>query len=84
MSIATGIRETPWRRTHVRDVGAFEAEFDLSRYPTDAVAALRAGQEGTAIKLAIQKGVRNENDLGNLIFFARHPERSGRPISRSE
>lgn len=37
-----------------------------------------------AVRLAISMGNRDENSLTNLVFFARHPERSGRPIARTD
>jgi Putative peptidoglycan binding domain len=69
--------------TAIRNVD-LEGEFDLSRYPTDVVAIVRGGREVDPLKLAIGKGVRNGNELSDLIFFGRHPERSGRGISSGE
>ncbi|MGQ0773557.1 MAG: penicillin-insensitive murein endopeptidase [Pseudonocardiales bacterium] len=37
-----------------------------------------------AVRLAITMGNRDENSLTNLVFFARHPERRGRPIDRTD
>jgi hypothetical protein len=47
-------------------------------------AAVRRGQELVAIELALQQGIRGENELTNVIFFARHPERNGRKLMRGE
>lgn len=46
--------------------------------------ARRHGREFLAIRLAILQGTRSENDLTNMVFFARYPERQGQKISRSE
>ena len=62
----------------------FEEEFNLSGYPADVLTTLRARREADAVKLAIGKGIRDENTLSDLVFFARHPERSGRYISSGE
>jgi hypothetical protein len=40
--------------------------------------------ESTAVKLAVTNGQRDESALTNLVFFARHPERQGRRLQRSE
>jgi hypothetical protein len=42
------------------------------------------GSETAAVKRAVANGQRDENALTNLIFFARHPERQGRKLQRSE
>ncbi len=47
-------------------------------------AALQSARWTTALGLAILSGQRDVGKLTNLIFFARHPERSGRPIRRHE
>jgi hypothetical protein len=46
--------------------------------------ALRIGQWSLALGLAILRGQRDENDLTNLVFYARHPELQGRRIGRDE
>lgn len=46
--------------------------------------AVRAGQESAAVSDAIRQGVRDENTLSNLVFFARHPELGGRKIRPGE
>jgi N-acetyl-anhydromuramyl-L-alanine amidase AmpD len=46
--------------------------------------ALDIGREGLAVLMAIMRGERDVNTLTNMIFFARHPERQGRKISRGE
>ena len=55
---------------------AFEAEpFEFEAY---------GGSESVIVRSAIRSGTTDENRLADLIFFRRHPERNGRPISRSE
>lgn len=50
-------------------------EFDTSSTPSQAIVdALSKKDWELALKLAIQEGWRNENQLVNLLFFARHPE----------
>jgi outer membrane protein OmpA-like peptidoglycan-associated protein len=51
-----------------------EERFDPSAIPKDVADALGKKDWPLALKLAIQAGWRDENDLTNLIFFARHPE----------
>jgi Extensin-like protein C-terminus len=46
--------------------------------------AVRGGQVGVAVGLALLKGVRDPNVLSNLIFHARHPDRGGRRLERGE
>ena len=72
------------RARRLQGLGELEYEFDLSSYPADVQAALRARREAEAVKLAIAKGIRSENQLSDLVFFGRHPERRGRYISRTE
>ncbi|NJM97347.1 MAG: DUF2272 domain-containing protein [Phormidesmis sp. RL_2_1] len=43
--------------------------------------ALLQGKEALTIRLAIGTGNRDENQLTNLIFFNRHPERQGQKLS---
>lgn len=50
---------------------------DLARRFAELVAG---GQEVLAVSLAHQRGERDPGRLANLVFFARHPERGGRPI----
>lgn len=40
--------------------------------------------ERTLVGMAIARGERSESTLANLVFFRRHPERSGRSIHRDE
>lgn len=44
----------------------------------------RSGVENLIIRSAIRSGTTNENQLTDLVFFRRHPERNGRAISTSE
>jgi N-acetylmuramoyl-L-alanine amidase len=45
---------------------------------------VRSGQDGLAVALAHQRGLRDVNEITNLIFFARHPEMNGRKIDSHE
>jgi hypothetical protein len=45
-----------------------------------AATALRKGSEHLAVRLAIAGGTRDENDVTNMAFFRRHPERGGRRL----
>jgi len=52
-----------------------EALYEFDVPPTQAITdALRNKDWKLALKLAIQEGWRDENQLTNLLFFARHPE----------
>jgi hypothetical protein len=53
---------------------ALEERFDPSAVPKDVADALGKKDWPLALKLAIQAGWRDENELTNLVFFARHPE----------
>jgi hypothetical protein len=44
----------------------------------------RSGVESLIVRSAIRSGTTNENQLTDLVFFRRHPERNGRAISSSE
>lgn len=46
--------------------------------------ALASGQWYVALGLAVLAGIRDENRLASMIFFARHPERAGRKITATE
>lgn len=46
--------------------------------------AVRQGQVGVAVGLALLKGVRDPNVLTSMIFYARHPDRGGRRLERGE
>ena len=46
--------------------------------------ALASGQWYVGLGLALSAGVRDENKLTSMIFFARHPERRGRKIEKTE
>ncbi len=61
-----------------------EAEFNLYQFPYPVLKMLNLGLESTAVKLAVVYGNRNEVQLTDLVFNTRHPERSGRALSRSE
>ncbi len=49
-----------------------------------ALKALQNGRESVAVKLAMVRGLRDENVLTNLIFDGRHPDRKGRKLLPSE
>jgi hypothetical protein len=68
---------------------AVEQELDwLTNLVPNALSAVRAalakGSERLAVELAIRQGVADESRLADLVFYARHPERVGRPIQRGE
>ena len=44
----------------------------------------RIGQDILLVQRAISRGTRDPNQLTNIVFFARHPERQGRRLQRSE
>ncbi|SDL47525.1 phage tail tip lysozyme [Pseudomonas indica] len=46
--------------------------------------ALSNGLWPNAVRLAIAGGQRDPNALTNMVFFARHPERNGRPLAQGE
>lgn len=46
--------------------------------------ALSNGLWPSAVRLAISAGQRDQNALTNLVFFARHPEHAGRPLTQGE
>ncbi len=60
-----------------------EYEATTSGYP-DRPRTARSDLESVLLRSAIRNGTTDENQLTDLIFFRRHPERNGRPIARSE
>lgn len=46
--------------------------------------AMRVGDESAVLQMAMNQGIRDVNRLTNLLFFAKHPERKGRNLSRRE
>lgn len=52
----------------------FQVAFDPFEPPQNIVAALNAKDWGRALSLEIQLGIRDEDELTDLIFFAKHPE----------
>jgi hypothetical protein len=62
----------------------FEEEFTFIGFPRPVLDALRARDERTAIRRAMQAGFRDENTLTDLVFFARHPQRQGAPLRSGE
>src|SRR5262249_26026392 len=52
--------------------------------PEPSAHALRRGLWSEAIRLAIQRGARDENRLTDMVFNARHPERRGRSLQPRE
>src|SRR5215207_2760926 len=61
-----------------------DGEFDLGAFPSAVLEALRKGLETAAVRLAVTFGFRDESRLTSLVFYARHPERGGRPIAKDE
>lgn len=61
-----------------------ETETGLSELPYSVREALTLGLWPLAIQRAVDAGITDVNKLTNMIFFAAHPERAGRKISRSE
>ncbi|UFS71441.1 hypothetical protein LPW11_04405 [Geomonas sp. RF6] len=57
-----------------------EERFDRANVPKDVADALAKGDEPLALKLAIQGGSRDVNDLTNMIFFTRHTELAVAPL----
>jgi hypothetical protein len=53
-------------------------------FPASVLQALRNGLEEVAVKLAVHFGFRDADQLTNLVFHARHPERGGRKLLRGE
>jgi len=78
--------ETEMETELLPEVAAFAepAEFSLSQFPQSVLNVLNQGLFAPAVKLAIAFGYRNETQLTDLLFNARHPERFGRAITRSE
>ncbi len=58
--------------------------FDPAAVPADVAKALAGHDWAQALNLAIQAGWRDENDLTNLVFFARHPELPTEPLKRND
>ncbi len=53
---------------------ALPEEFDPSTVPKEVNDAMSTKDWPRALELAIQAGIRDENDLTDLLFFNRHPE----------
>jgi phosphatidylserine/phosphatidylglycerophosphate/cardiolipin synthase-like enzyme/V8-like Glu-specific endopeptidase len=70
--------------SQVLDEQPLEERFDPTAVPKDVANALGKQDWVLALKLAIQEGWRNENDLTNLVFFARHPELPKEPLKRDD
>lgn len=54
------------------------------RFPAGVSSLLRAGKETAALQSAIAAGIRNENELTDLLFFNRHPELGGRALVKGQ
>jgi hypothetical protein len=61
-----------------------ELEFDFASVPDSVMSALSGGSEAIAVRIAVALGNRDENRLSDLVFFWRHPERSGRKLVKGE
>ena len=65
-------------------VQPLQERFDPAAAPNDVAAALGKQDWSLALRLAIQAGCRDENELTNLIFFARHPELPKEPLKQDD
>jgi len=61
-----------------------EVAEETRSFPASVLQALRNGLEEVAVKLAVHFGFRDADQLTNLVFNARHPERGGRKLLRGE
>ncbi len=64
--------------------GALDFLSTLFGLPQTIIEAFKSGQESLAVRLAIARGQRDVNELTSLVFYARHPERRGRKLVRTE
>lgn len=64
--------------------GEEENTFNSSLFSQSITALMRMGLESAGLRLAIVYGSRNESQLTDLVFHARHPERLGRGLTASE
>jgi hypothetical protein len=62
----------------------FEMEAESSDLPAPVREALSYALWHLAVQRAVDAGITDVNKLTNMIFFAAHPERAGRKISKSE
>jgi hypothetical protein len=76
----TGVK--PWKghdnHLHVRFVAGGAAS------PAPAPPAPRTGDEAAVVQRQISAGIRDPNTLTDRLFFARHPERAGKPLGAGE
>jgi len=76
-SLADSTSDDKWLREAL-DAAAAEdtpkTTFDPAAPSKEIASALDAKNWSLALSLAIREGLRDENDLTNLIFFAKHPE----------
>jgi peptidoglycan hydrolase-like protein with peptidoglycan-binding domain len=63
---------------------AEELAEETDSFPASVLRALSNGLESVAVKLAVGFGYRDEEQLTNLVFFTRHPERRSRKLDRRE
>jgi hypothetical protein len=63
---------------------AKEEEFAVPEAAAYARPRRPPARETPMVRSALRSGITNENQLADLVFFRRHPERNGRAISRSE
>jgi V8-like Glu-specific endopeptidase len=86
--VGVGTREgaSPFARTPgheseaLSDFEDFAERFDPANIPANVAAALSARDWPRACQLAIASGWHDENDLTDLLFFARHPELASRVL----
>jgi hypothetical protein len=85
---APGYGESLASGTGTRDCTRFFAELRDSFTDEPAFgetgSSVGAGSENAMLRSAIRAGMTDENQLANLVFFRRHPERNGRLITRDE
>ena len=58
--------------------------YETEAYLDDIWMSARQLWEKAVVAAAIAKGLRDESKLTNLVFFRRHPERSGRSLTKGE
>ncbi|MGH3774494.1 MAG: phospholipase A2 family protein [Pseudonocardiaceae bacterium] len=57
---------------------------ETASWPPGPNSYVQSGTENVMLRSAVRSGMTDENQLVNLIFFRRHPERNGRLISGGE
>lgn len=78
--------EGSWRNGHhsmAWEAPSWEGEETAGR-PPGPNSYVQSGTESEMLRSAVRSGMTDENQLANLVFFRRHPERNGLLISRDE